>query len=359
MFQEESSQLVQGLAEVIAKTLTGLPAVRQSTTNQEPAFMLGTDVGVIRNENQDRVAVIDVSRHSDHGRSFICAAVSDGMGGMIAGDECATNTLAYFFAALSISSADRFEESLTRATIQANVEVHRRFKGKGGATLSAVLVDETGAAWFVNVGDSRIYAVLQGGYTLDRVTVDDTLEEAFGGQGRELVQFIGIGSPLLPRVGRLPADADEVFITSDGAHYFSHELLSELVLKAGDPRRAADRIIALSRWLGGPDNASIAAFRIGDFASHRASINGAIRVWGPSPQARTVIYPLVVRQSRAQIASEMPAPTVAGASSKDRYSKKRRSKKPAERTAPKPILDVQPELLVTVTTDEVSGGDNS
>lgn len=359
MFPEESSQPIEGLAEVIGRTLTLAPPLRHSMINPEPAFMLATDVGVVRSENQDRVAVVEVGRHADHGRSFLCAAVSDGMGGMVAGEECATSTLAYFFASLSMSPADRFDERLARATALANAEVYRRYQGKGGATLSAVLIDEAGEAWFVNVGDSRIYAVLQGGYSLERVTVDDTMEEAFGGQGRELMQFIGIGSALLPRVGRLPPDADEVFITSDGAHYFPHELLSELVLKAGDPRRAAERIIALSRWLGGPDNASIAAFRVGDFSGNRVPSGGAIRVWGASAQARTVIYPVVVRQSRSPTPPAAPPSAPEGASSKDRNDKKRRNKRAPERTRQKHIVGLQPELLVTVTTDEVGGDEDS
>jgi PPM family protein phosphatase len=61
---------------------------------------LATDLGVVRKENQDRVAVLKVTPN-DGTLPFFCVAVSDGMGGMQDGAECATTTLASFFSSLS------------------------------------------------------------------------------------------------------------------------------------------------------------------------------------------------------------------------------------------------------------------
>jgi serine/threonine protein phosphatase PrpC len=118
------------------------------------------------------------------------------------------------------------------------------------------------------VGDSRIYTVARDTFKLARVTVDDTLKEAFGGGGAELVQFIGIGPSILPRVDTLSFETDGVFLTSDGAHFIDPSLLMQVIGNAGDPIRAAERLVALSRWLGGPDNASVSAFRLSDITNH-------------------------------------------------------------------------------------------
>jgi PPM family protein phosphatase len=121
-----------------------------------------------------------------------------------------------------------------------------------------------------------------------RVTVDDSLKEAFGGQGRELVQFIGIGPALVPRVETLPRELDSLFITSDGAHYFDQAVFKDLILQAADPVRATERIVALARWLGGPDNASVAAFRISDVLSaiKQSKASSMPTMWSGTSQLR-------------------------------------------------------------------------
>ena len=229
---------------------------------------------------------------------------------------------------------------LTDATHHANKAVHDYALGKGGATLSAVVIQKRGAAHYVNVGDSKIYTATRSSPNLNRLTIDDTLKEAFGGQGGELVQFIGIGHPLLPRDGTLPFDTEDVFLTSDGAHFAETSLLATIVEKAPNPINAAERLIALSRWLGGPDNASVSAFRLSEIAKHL--VNSALSpatIWSGSEQLQIVFEPQefqsnqgsVKSRSKAEIQNvDQPKPKAEGTSSKRKPKKKQHREEPAQ-----------------------------
>ncbi|QHE84900.1 hypothetical protein [Hydrogenophaga sp. BPS33] len=59
---------------------------------------VASDVGVVRDENQDRVAIV---RGCDGaGSIFVVAALADGIGGMKNGAECASLTLGTFLEAM-------------------------------------------------------------------------------------------------------------------------------------------------------------------------------------------------------------------------------------------------------------------
>ncbi|WP_349371117.1 protein phosphatase 2C domain-containing protein [Salinarimonas sp.] len=231
---------------------------RASRIVQPLGIFLATDVGVERSENQDRVAVMSCARPP--GESFVCAALSDGMGGMVNGSECAAMTLAALFHSLRRHQGP-FEEALFQAVNFANERVFEFAKGKGGATLSAIIVSEN-ATYVVNVGDSRVYSTKeQNLFHLARETKDDTFEELFSRPNRGLIQYVGIGEGLVPHIGRLDPDIATIYITSDGIHYLDQHLLTEMIRKAPEPKAAAERLVALARWFGGHDNGSIVALR--------------------------------------------------------------------------------------------------
>jgi serine/threonine protein phosphatase PrpC len=232
------------------------------------SVVIATEVGLTRKENQDRVGALLVQPNAAKA-PFLCIALSDGMGGMRDGAACATLTIASLFKSLLSNHTTKApNDRLKEATLYANRVVNDFARGSGGATLSAVLVGAHGPAWFVNVGDSRIYVLTENSPTLDRITVDDTLKEAFGGVGNQLVQFIGVGPSILPRIDLLPPGVKDVLLTSDGAHFVEPDLLRQVVIHANDPRRIAERITALSRWLGGPDNSSVCTLRLPDLMDH-------------------------------------------------------------------------------------------
>lgn len=225
------------------------------------AFALSTDVGLLREQNQDRVAYIRVSGSPSGNKPFLAVALSDGMGGMKNGAECAVRTISYFFDSLlrNRNVDDALRVSL--AVKDANDSVYTYAGGYGGATLSAFFISEDGAI-IVNVGDSRIYA--DSGGHLKRLTRDDSMAEMVGGSGRELLQFIGMGDSLKVRCAPIYDEYARVILTSDGVHFVSQETLGMILAKAPDLAVAVNRVNTLVRWSGAPDNATLAILSVAE-----------------------------------------------------------------------------------------------
>ena len=164
--------------------LTFWPDGRSFRILSELGVVFGTDRGPVRNSNQDRVVVIRLNSATPES-SFICAIVCDGMGGMKHGDVCASIGIASFVdRVIQLAELGPHESMLKDAIRFANESVHRFAKGSGGTTLSAVLISGNSRAWWANVGDSRVYGLANNRKgEMVRLTVDDTLEEAFGGHG--------------------------------------------------------------------------------------------------------------------------------------------------------------------------------
>lgn len=254
---------------------------KSSGGTARPAVALATDIGLVRKENQDRVACLKIGASSWSERSFFVVAVSDGMGGMKDGGECAVMTIAAFFSSLVHSRSNLLLEKMRTAANDANTTVHQFSKGYGGATLSAVLIDMDGSAISLNVGDSRIYA--ESGVErriLSRLTIDDSLEEAVGGHGKELLQFVGMGDGLKAHVKYITPDYDKLLITTDGVHFLPLQTMQDVFVYAADPLQAVSRLSALARWSGAPDNATLAVCSISKIEQLLLeSPSEAIEIW--------------------------------------------------------------------------------
>ena len=199
------------------------------------------------------------------------------------GAGCAARTLAIFFSSMTDNEIADPLQRTEFAAHQANAAVFELYRGSGGATLSAICVALTGKAALVNVGDSRIY----GGKVKDvppinRLTVDDSLEEAVGGHGRELLQFIGMGDGLKVHRSMISPDTQRLLITSDGVHYINHDALCDIFWKAPDIYRAAERLTAMARWCGSPDNASLAVVDLKRLREDfDISAEASLSIWDP------------------------------------------------------------------------------
>ena len=337
------------LLDITLRLLRGATGRRPSTAQAYP-FSLASDLGLVRNSNQDRLIAFRVGQSGDD-RPFACVAISDGMGGMVDGEVCAILTLATFAAQLVTNRRTPLPERLDGAARSANEAVFRHANGRGGATLSALAFDADGNVWFANVGDSRIYALAKGGQALERLTIDDTMEEAFGGHGRDLVQFVGIGDGLLPRVGEVPHGLETLIATTDGVHFMPQDLLSKIAVEAGDPRRAADRLIALARWLGGPDNASIAACRPTEIVTDLRDSPRSLQLWTQS-DAVTVLLPVAEPDSAFHAAKPEPLKPER-LPREDKGGRKQRTKTKRDRSrGPELKTEPQADLLVTITPDD-------
>jgi serine/threonine protein phosphatase PrpC len=250
---------------------------------------IATDIGLVRDENQDRVAVARF-RGRD-GSAMLAVVLCDGMGGMTAGGACATMTLSRFVASLVYGDQKIvLNERVLRAAHAANAVVHERFHASGGATLSALVLTSGGHLIGVNVGDSRIYEFKRQPLSLSQITVDDTLAAQLGHRGEahmgrnELLQYVGIGSEIEPHVISPNAKFGEaaLLLTSDGVHFLPHDAIARVMGHAADPALGIRRLVELSKWCGGHDNASAAL--VASFPSLPPSGQEADRVlevWDP------------------------------------------------------------------------------
>lgn len=228
-------------------------------------FSLGTQKGPVRGENQDRVAVAKFFPH-DSSQEFLLGILSDGMGGMQAGARCAELVVSTFMSAV----LGRFHIGIPRAMLEAaelaNQAVFSEFRGDGGATLSAIAVHGD-VVCAVNVGDSRIYS-LRANNTIVQESQDDTVSSRLAALGEasenaraELLQYIGMGPDLSPHLltGLGAEHIRGILLTSDGAHSVAQAVLSGIAVNAQFPRDLIDRLLSVSLWLGGKDNATALA----------------------------------------------------------------------------------------------------
>ena len=262
------------------------------------AAALATEVGEVRSENQDRVVI---ARSRDKlGHPYAIAALADGIGGMREGTECAALALGCLLSAIATESQTTIDPRnwLLKGIQKANVEVHARQRGEGGSTLAVVLATANGAIHWTSVGDSRVYHA--NGGKLTQLSIDDTIAGQLG-RGHEvgfeqskLIQFIGIGSPLEASVSEIDKSmGGSVFVTTDGVHYLdSTPWFGQLIKHASDPGLCVRRLVELSKWCGGLDNASVAMISLGGKLDEGMPlVNGCFEVWDSFGELQVIVEP--------------------------------------------------------------------
>lgn len=245
------------IQRTIAQWLTRRPTDRalSNVPAGNPFVVVTTDSGLKRGDNQDRAVFGRFAFPNAMAPGFSCAVICDGMGGMPDGEESAIYATAAFFQALSDLSFLAPQRRLEQAALRGNEAVFIRNRG-GGATISAVLIEDR-RAYTLNIGDSRIYGLAKRSGGITRLTVDDTLNEAYGGTGNGLLQYLGIGAGIQPHVKKIESDYECLAITTDGAHRIGDEWMLQLFIHSQSNAIFARRVLETARWTGGYDNASI------------------------------------------------------------------------------------------------------
>ncbi len=257
---------------------------------------LETDVGLLRERNEDLVLVQDLATGevkmdgahqlelTDRG---VLMAVLDGMGGTLAGDrasQLAAEVLAREVRLRGATSSEDLADALVAGLLAANRAVRKESKQKAecrgmGTTLTAAALLD-GALLVAHVGDSRAY-ILRDGERLIQVTEDQSLESALGmtaGPGEAsgavpgrhsnvILQALGISDFLVPFVVQIELQpGDMLLLCSDGvsAQVPGEEIRRALVeVVEGDLSGAPDELNARARDGGGQDNASALVARFG------------------------------------------------------------------------------------------------
>lgn len=264
------------LQDVLEKALAKEPSGRGRASIP---VTWASSAGLQRKENQDRV----VAGRSPSGVSI--AVLADGMGGLEDGGRAAIISASSAAARALQSWHPRVEMIAEDAIHFANQQVFNALRGRGGAAV--VLAVWAGHDFaVVHAGDARAYTIDVDGFPI-QFTVDDTVAGQFEHLGRErpahpdrgLLQFVGVGSDLEVRAQGLVTRPRGVILTSDGVHDMPPEVFRWAVHRATHLQALADRLVQMSDWNGGSDNAS--AVCIGNQNGSEQRNPDAIECWVP------------------------------------------------------------------------------
>ena len=310
------------VATAILSWLTSSTQQNGGQLVEDLGAVIATSKGLVRVDNQDRCLI---ARSKAQG--WMCFVLCDGIGGMPNGAAAAEIAACSFIESLYSNRRLETRERVLRASISANLAVHRRFGEKGGTTLAAVIQDTSGDLFGLTVGDSRIYRVFAK-LRLEQLSSDDTiageLQRIKGAEfrpdladptTRQLAQYIGMGPGIQPRIyGPLKPLDDWILLSTDGIHSMSSKILERISINSPNPYKMGTRLIQVSEWLGGDDNASLVIFPA-NLKPRSENINGesapGIEVWSPFGKMQV----LFCSESSAPV---RPSPSVKELQPKDR-----------------------------------------
>ena len=285
--QKKDVSKTQELAAVEEETSVSDGATRPlplesviSTKNEHMIFGQTTDVGMVRNNNQDSVlSLFHTSRSAEDQPDFGLFVVADGMGGHHDGEKAsamtarlvaghvATNIYLPMLVKEGNANEDKptITEVLIEAVQKANTSVIEKVP-EGGTTLTAVAVIMD-LAYIVHVGDSRVYLITKDG--LEQVTRDHSLvqrlieldqltaqEAADHPQKNVLYRAIGQSEALeVDAITRRLPPNSRLLLCSDGLwNLIGDKEIGEIVMSHNNPQEACDKLVALANTRGGTDN---------------------------------------------------------------------------------------------------------
>jgi len=254
-----------------------------------------TDVGQMREHNEDAFVVADLTRgnatlqpevrsHSVGPRGSLFM-VADGMGGAAAGEIASAMAIEGVLREVTESlstteppTEDAFATAIKRATATANAEIHAfaiehpEFRGMGTtATVAGVLGD---TVYLAQVGDSRAYLV-RGGVAA-QITKDQSLmqklveageltqEEAEQSERRNIIlQALGPEPNIkVDLTAQQLRRGDVLVLCSDGlSGQVRTDDIARVVTDEQDLMAACKRLIDMANEAAGPDNITVIAAR--------------------------------------------------------------------------------------------------
>ncbi|MGI6577628.1 MAG: Stp1/IreP family PP2C-type Ser/Thr phosphatase [Eubacteriales bacterium] len=238
-----------------------------------------TDTGLVRLENQDAY-YIDLLYQDNIALCVVC----DGMGGAKAGGLASSLAAETFVQSvkdrLRINMSSKYIETVAEESVaNANMQLYDKSVSDSecagmGTTLVAVIICGEEAV-FVNVGDSRAYAIDENSIeriTRDHSVVEDLLlkgdltrEEAKTHPRKNLItRALGTEKTVNCDIfNRKVKQGDYILLCSDGLTNLveEQEILYE-VLHGGQKELACDRLIDIANERGGKDNITVVLLEI-------------------------------------------------------------------------------------------------
>ena len=237
-----------------------------------------THIGEVRTENQDNFQIIELG-------DAVCLTVCDGMGGVNGGRMASTLALEGYHEYLCQHASeiefnsekyDVLIEIIKNAVENAQKKIVDKinedpsFAGMGTTLVSAFVRD--GAAFVVNVGDSRCYRILNG--EIKKVTKDHSFVQQLVDSGMLteeeaekhpkkncITRAIGANYDITPDIFYV-AMFDQIILCSDGlTNMVSVNEIKNMLLETESPQMVVENLITLARQNGGYDNITVALIK--------------------------------------------------------------------------------------------------
>jgi serine/threonine protein phosphatase PrpC len=252
-----------------------------------------TDVGLIREHNEDNLLIADVSKGlrvnepseplavplGPKGALFL---VCDGMGGAAAGEvasQMAVEAIAGTLEAAGPLDRDPFARRLRHAIEDANDRIfaqsrdNQSERGMGTTCTAVALVDHT--LVIGQIGDSRCY-LMRGG-RLAQVTKDQSLawqlmeagamtaEEAKGFEHANIIlQALGVQERVEVVMSQVELRrGDVILVSSDGLHGpVTDEEILQILQEEPDLKKTCERLVTRALEREGPDNITVVVAKV-------------------------------------------------------------------------------------------------
>lgn len=235
------------------------------------AVSMLSDVGCCRASNQDSGAYMKPNDPGVQARKGVLVVVADGVGGN-RGGEVASKMGVDVVSRVYYGEGSDPGSALQKAFMRANAEIYARAQGdpalQGMGTTCVALALRGDRAWYVHVGDSRLYLVRNG--TTYLMTQDDsavmemvrggmlTLEEARRHSDKNVilralgtrpdVAVNGWDEPLPVKEG------DRFLLCTDGLYDLVDDDEIRGAAESGDIQRGCETLVEIAKSRGGFDN---------------------------------------------------------------------------------------------------------
>lgn len=238
-------------------------------------FYSKTDIGLIRNENQDRVWVSSLGENEEAAVLVVC----DGMGGENAGSCASQMTLDVMreriLNGFRVNGNRNFIRNLLITSVTAaNSLVFDRSRaepdkrGMGTTCVAAIVYDER--AYIINVGDSRCYRIF--GESMQQVTKDHTEIRRLIEMGEiteeeskthpmrsRLTRAVGATRDITPDYFEIDLEAgNSLLLCSDGLHSYGDDSEIAGIIVNNPADQCCDLLIDYALANGGRDNTTVA-----------------------------------------------------------------------------------------------------
>lgn len=235
-------------------------------------YVSATDIGLMREENQDMVKVEDFFGN-------VLAVVCDGMGGERAGQDASRIAIREFFARFNEGYSPELDTIGVRQLMTASISAansviyttaRMEYKNFGMGTTCVAAYFDSEYIYFVNIGDSRAYYMDEKG--LHQITSDHTFVNMLLQQGKiepdevrthpkrnMLTKAVGVEKIIKPDFFRMKREKKfTILLCSDGlSGYCSDEEIYE-IMKSTPLEEVSKALIDLALSKGGRDNITIA-----------------------------------------------------------------------------------------------------